>query len=370
MSHAGQCSFVKPQVDYQWMWNSNDAPFLQCRPPNWCPYSDIENLIIEKAFSTGQSHVLLDDYTIDLEHKLQISHKHLQKQRPIQRVTGDKINRCVRLERFIPNPIASDRPYGDQYGFISPFIIEVVKDLKLTKDTLPSKNENIVPMIVEKAALGIIEEGKKIGARIKAEKIVEMLRAQIEYGIHDVWRCCVYVYTMNTFLFTKVNETMRLIGSKEHEQIWRNRIRTLGPYCLLLWDNPFNSKMVQPGRIFYRGLHLEDHVIDTLKEDCSKNPRPWHSFQSFTSCTRNRNVAEEFGNVLFVMTTRIAFIDDIQSISCIPNEEEELLYPGVSFTIDRTEFDQQKNKPIFYLTLQQKRNGKSMYILINSHLIV
>ncbi|CAF1496383.1 unnamed protein product [Rotaria sordida] len=54
----------------------------------------------------------------------------------------------------MPNPVAPKRPYGGLYGYISPFIKAVVEDFKLTKDQLPSKNEAIVPMIVEKAALG------------------------------------------------------------------------------------------------------------------------------------------------------------------------------------------------------------------------
>ena len=350
--------FTKPQIDYQWMWNSNANPFSKCEASDWCPYSDIENLIIEKKFIAGQSHVILDDYTIDLEHQLQISHNDIRKQRPIQRVQGDKIVRFSRGERFLPNPVAPDRPFGGQYGFIPPFIIEVVKYLNLTKDELPSKNANIIPIIVEKAALGIIEEGKKIGARIMAEEIGEILRAQIEYGMEDVWRCCAYVYSLSSFLFIKVNETMRLIGSEQHEPIWRSKIDILGPFSLLLWDNPLNNRITKPGTILYRGASLPDDLITSFIDDCSKDSRPWHSFQAFTSCTRNRNVAETYGNVLFVMETKVAFTVDIQSISRFYEEEEELLFPGVSFTIDQVECEKDKNKYLIHLTLQQRRNSK------------
>ena len=161
------------------------------------------------------------------------------------------------------------------------------------------------------------------------------------------------------FLYTQLNETMRWIGSEKHEQVWRSKISTLGPFCLLLWDNPFNSKMVEPGTKLYRGTQLSEDLITSFKDDLLKDPRPWRSFQAFTSCTRNRNVAEMYGNVLFIMETRIAFTADLQSFSNISDEEEELLFPGVSFTINRVERDEKENKTLVYIILQQRRNGKS-----------
>lgn len=352
--------FNKPIIHAQWMWNSNLDPFSKSEPSNWCSYSDIENMIIEEAFTAGKTHVLLDDYTIDLEKKLQIYNNHIQKQRPVQRVECDKVNKCLRENRFIPNPIAPDRPFSDQYGFISPFIIEVVKYLKLTKEQLPSKNESIVPMIVEKAALGIIEEGKKIGKRIEGERMAEMLMDEKDSGMKEIWRWCAYIYSVNSFVFIKLNETMRLIGSEQHEKVWRSKVATLGPFSLLLWDNPYDNKMTKPGRILYRGTDLDDNMINSFKEDCSKNPKPWHSFQAFTSCSRNRSLAEMFGNTLLIMTTEIAFTVDIEPISNIPNEEEEILYPGVSFIIDRMDYDEEKKKHLTYLTLRQRHNSKSI----------
>jgi hypothetical protein len=259
----------------------------------------------------------------------------------------------------LPNPIALDRPFGGQYGFIAPFIKKVMKDLKLTKEQLPSKNETIVPMIVETAALGIIEEGKTMGKKIKAEWMANKLKEKKEGGMKEVWKCCAYLYSLDSFLYRKLNEIMRLIGSEEHEKVCQSKIGTLGPYCLLLWDNPFNSKMTEPGTILYRGAKLSDDFITVFKSNCSKDPRPWYSFQAFTSCTRNHSVAEMYSdNVLFIMKTRVAFTIDIQPFSNFPDEDEELLFPGVSFTIDRMEYDENKNKHLIYLTLQQKYNSK------------
>ncbi|CAF1186554.1 unnamed protein product [Rotaria sordida] len=67
----------------------------------------------------------------------------------------------MREARFLHDPIAPQRPAGSEYGWVSPFIIEVRISLELEPEQLPSKDAKIIPKIVEKAAAGIIEEGKK-----------------------------------------------------------------------------------------------------------------------------------------------------------------------------------------------------------------
>jgi hypothetical protein len=356
----------KSSTRVQWMWNANADPFLKSKKPvEWRRFSDVENMMIEKAFTAGERHAILDEYHIDFKYNLQISNNDSNKQRPVKRVVCGKDDKLLREERFLPNPVAPDRPFGGQYGFISPFIKEVVKDLNLTKERLPSKDKTVVPMIVEKAALGIIEEGKKIGKKREAEGIANQLIEKKNADIKEIWKCCAHLYTLESFLYKKSNEVMRLIGSEQHEQVWRSKIRTLGPFCLLLWDNPFDKKLTKPGKILYRGANLPNDLITLFKEDCSKDPKPWHSFQAFTSCTRNRGVAEQFGNanVLFIMKARIAFTVDLAELSEYSHEEEELLFPGVSFTIDKVDFDKNKNKHLIYLTLQQRHNSKSIQSL-------
>ena len=348
-----------PSLRVQWMWKLGADPFSKSTPDEWGFYSDVENMIIEKAFTAGKSHAVLDDYRIDFKHNVQISSSDDNKQRPIKRMECGRNEKRLREERFMPNPVAPDRPFSGLYGFIPPFIKEVVKDLDLTREQLPSKDEKVVPMIVEKAALGIIEEGKLIGKQREAGEIVQQLRKRKKTGMKEVWRCCAYLYSLESFLYKKLNEVMRLIGSADHEQVWRSKVRTLGPFSLLLWDNPFDSKIAEPGTILYRGAKLSDHFIASFREDCSKDPKPVRSFQAFTSCSRNPSRAEEFGNVLFIMETRIAFTVDISLLSEHSYEEEELLFPGVCFTTDFLLFDKDKNKHLIYLTLHHRHNSKS-----------
>ena len=156
---------------------------------------------------------------------------------------------------------------------------------------------------------------------------------------------------------------MRFIGSRENDQIWRSKVSTLGPFCLLLWHDPFNKKMKMNVEL-YRGANLQAEHI-TMYEKMAKKKDEYGSFQAFSSCSRNRQKAEKFGNTLFIMRVKFAFVADVSQWSEYPNEEEELVTPGVCFQVLKVEFDRKTNKNLIYLELKQRWSGESR-ICINS----
>lgn len=347
-----------PSARIQWMWNASDRPFSKTVPPDWKPYSDVETIIIEEAFQAGQTHAMLDVYSVDLKHRVQILNKDSDKQRPVKRMICGKGDLPAREERFTFTPIDPKHPFGGLYGWISPFIRAAAKHLNLTKENLPSKDKSVVPMVVERAAAGIIEEGKKIGKQCEAEKIATILLKRKNAKIDDVWKCCAYLYSLESFLYKKINETMRLIGDKTYERDWRDKAKTLGPFCLLLWDNPTTDKTIERGTILYRGAKLSDELIAIFMRDCSKKERQVHSFQSFVSCSRLQAQAEQFGNVLFIMNVKHAFSVDLALYSKYPEEEEVLISPGVCFTVDRVYYDKRREKHVIDLFLIQQYRRK------------
>jgi hypothetical protein len=354
---ASQSAPADESTRIQWMWKSNPDPFSKTEPEEWTNYSDVENDIIEEAYVAKKSQALMDGYCIDFKHRVQIADDDLNRQRPIKRVEGGRNRMRSTLDRFTDHPITPGRPYGGQYGWISPFVIEVRKSLKLQAEQLPSKDASIVPMIVEKAALGIIEEGNLLGRRLVAKNMAKQLTAQIHNGIKMIWKCCAYLYSQEEFLYKKVNEAMRLVGSPEQAEIWRSKVRTLGPFCLLLWDNPFSNKLTKKIKL-YRGATLNAEQIKTY-EELSTDSNEYRTFQAFTSCSRNRIFAENFGNVLFIMDVFSAFTIDLKEISAYPEEEEELVTPGVSFHVERMEYDSNTRKHLIYLKLRQRFDSKS-----------
>ncbi|CAF1357819.1 unnamed protein product [Rotaria sordida] len=341
----------------EWMWQSNPNPFSESEPATWSHYSDLENLIIEEAFQDKQPQAQLDDYFIDFKSNLQISNNDDYEQRPIKRMERKRKDKHLREARFIDLPVSYGRSFGGEYGWVSPFVIEVRRDLKLEPADLPSKKPNMIPILVEKAALGIIEEGKHIRKEREAEKMAKMLRETKNSGMEEVWKCCAYLYTLESSLYKTLNAVMRLVGDKEQEQVWRSKIRTLGPFCLLLWDDPFNTKLTT-NKTLYRGANLTPKQIAKY-EEMAKDKEAFGSFQAYTSCTRNPVVAEFFsGNVLFIMEVVMAFIADLSPLSNYTAEEEELVTPGVCFRVKSVEFDSTKNKHLIHLQLRQRFSRK------------
>ncbi|CAF3796191.1 unnamed protein product [Rotaria magnacalcarata] len=292
----------------------------------------------------------LDDVYIDFENNIQISNNDINDQKPIQRQVRRRTDTHLREERFTMNPISAKNPFSGLQGWTSDFIVHAKKELKLKKDKLPSNDSRIIQMLVDRATQGIIEEGKLAGKTCEAEWMANQLMQEKNNGLKRIWKCCARLYTMESFLYKKINETMRLIGSKEHENVWRSKLRTFGPFCILLWDDPYNHLRLTGGKMLYRGANLSDDLIAQYVQ-LSRSSDQRGSFQAFTSSSRNRAKAEQFGNVLFVLRVNYAYTTDLSQLSEYPDEEEELIHPGVCFTIDGVRYDPVKNKHEIYLTL-------------------
>ena len=340
----------------EWMWQSNPDPWSKTEKSEWSHYSDVENLIIEEALSEKKTRAMLDEYYIDFQEMRQISNADNYKQRPIKRVVRNREDKHLREERFMDLPVDSGRGFGGQYGWVAPFIIEVRRDLKLQPVELPSKNPKLIPKLVDKAAEGIIKEGTHIKKKYEAEKLARMLREKRNESMEEVWKRCAYLYSLESFLYKTLNAAMRLVGNKAEEQVWRSKVRTLGPFCLLLWDDPIN-KTVEIKKTLYRGANLKPEHIARY-EEMAKDRNRYGSLQGFSSCSRSREKAEKFGNVLFIMEVLFAFMADLSKISEYPDEEEELVVSGVCFRVQRVEFDRKSNKHFIYLQLRQRFSSK------------
>lgn len=347
-----------------WVWNGSENPFDKSKPPIWKNYSDVENLIIEEAFETNQAVVLLDYYRIDLKKKLQISISDPNKQRQIQRIQRERNSNHLREDRFTFTPLNPKQPFGGLYGWISPFIKQIIAELHIQRDKLPSKDQKTMSVVINRAAEGIIQEANELGLKCEGEKLAKKLLEVQSAGPQKIWERCAFLYSLQSFLYKKLNEIMRLIGNKEHEQTWRNKVPTLGPFALLLWDNPSTSLPTPPGTTLFRGAFLEDQIIQGFVEDSSKEDKPMHSFPSFTSCSRIKEEAEKFGNVLFVMNIKHAFTVDLKPFSKYPYEEEQLLSPGSCFIVQHVDKIDQKKCHVHVDVIQQHRR---LFFLFKFH---
>jgi hypothetical protein len=131
-----------------------------------------------------------------------------------------------------------------------------------------------------------------------------------------------------------------------------SHLKTLGPFCYLL-KTYLRSNSNGNILTVYRGVWLTDAEIQEYitTRECFK-------FTSFTSTSINRDLAELFGNTLFIIDLNAINVyrddiirvgADIASMSAIPNEEEFLIWPSTVFKFIKCEFDQVNKKHIIYL---------------------
>jgi hypothetical protein len=145
---------------------------------------------------------------------------------------------------------------------------------------------------------------------------------------------------MESFLYKLINITLR---NEDY-----SKLDTLGPYCWMLWCY-INTNTKFTEFTVYRGCTLTDAMIADYKNSIGTKIK----WSSVTSTSRSRQLAEQFGNTLFV----IQILDksynpfrDISSLSYYPNEEEVLLKYGFPVKVDKVEYDKMNKKYVIYVT--------------------
>jgi hypothetical protein len=202
--------------------------------------------------------------------------------------------------------------------------------------------------MVQKAAEGLIIEGKKLGKQRQGEWMAERLLKHKESTLKEIEECCIRLYCRESFLFTKLNEFMRLTADAQYEQIWKSKLPTFGPLALLLWN--LNMHFGGKKMTVYRGTNLSDDLIDQFRQiNEDSGYRYIFIFPAFTSTSRNRERAEFCsGNVLFSIDISEADGYDVSPYSDF-DEEEQLLMPEFGFRIRWCDFDENKNKWLIHL---------------------
>jgi hypothetical protein len=215
-------------------------------------------------------------------------------------------------------------------------------------------------LLAEKAAEGFIVEGKLLGKEWDGRQMAEQLLLYKDYAREEIVQRCAHLYSLNTFLFPKLNEVMRLTENKHYEHVWKSKVPTLGPFAYLL--NCFTTRrkysidLSVETMTVYRGCTLSAEAIEKFKAFHAEHQAhdyhtSWISFSSFTSTGRSRDVAEFIGgNVLFIIKL-CPHIEgcDIAPYSQFNDEEEFLLIPTFSFLVLSCDYDKHIEKWIIGL---------------------
>ena len=344
---ASHAFLLSQQSRIEWLWRSNVDPWGS-EPAQWVAYSDVESTIIEEAFQQNLPEAVLDNYTISFKGFVQVSVDDTSKQRPVKRMVNKGEDK-IREARFMPTPINPSSPFGhiDLGGFRK--AAHMYFNLPGFAYTYKNNSlENAVNRrrMVQAAAEGILIEGKKVGKQCDAKWLAQQLLNIIDGTAEEVWRVCARLYTMESFLYKTLNECMRLEGDKEHEQLWKSKVATFGPFSLLLY---YLGEFTSGEMTVYRGCNLNNNLIHQYRQKMVTDPHGMVVFPAFTSTSKNRNKAEEFGNVLFVIDIDRRYDGSDVSPYSLYKEEEYLLAPYFAFSIRSCEFIGNKNKWIIHL---------------------
>lgn len=340
------CNFKmaeKNKENWVWQWKSNNDPWSTTEEPKWTNYEHTDNEIIENAYRKKEKQAKLAHHNIDFNKKIQISQSDATKQRPIRRILLES-PKFVPRERFL----VEQKPVKAFSHEFNHFCLLTAEWLYRNKDRL-----NVGYAVwVEEAAAGIIEEGNQLDVQAKGEgaHLAEKLRAVKNKSLDEIVKCCIYLYTLETFLVYKVNEALRN-GDL-------SKVDTYGAYCYFLsFLNDMKSlELKYHTQQVFRGMLLPEEILDMYKASVDK----YVAWAQFSSTSKNRSVAEDFSKakenlhsvvfiIKFIGHSRYGCGIDISALSAEPKEEEILLQPGTNFRVDKMEYDQKTNRHIFYI---------------------
>lgn len=170
----------------QWMWSYEG---ITAQPCDWVYFRDVENIIIEEAYQANQTHAAIDRYYIDFSLMVRIPTNSRCDHQIIKRVIGDSIGHLgVRGAFALGSSIDANASTVNRPGAFGNFIWEAY----LLGQWRDVKQE----VLVERAARGIIEEGKFEGLPKEAEWMAKHL-LEMKHGTRkQIWHRCVYLYTL------------------------------------------------------------------------------------------------------------------------------------------------------------------------------
>lgn len=340
----------------RWFWNSCKDPWVKGAKPIWTPYSDIENVIVEEAFKIGLEEVSIGSYKVSLKTKTQIHKDDDHRRRPIRRVEEVKEETDLRQKRFfeeIAKPKMINPAIVSSYPLLVREWMLKYKNIScyLNVDeygSIVSDPANVVEKIVELAVIGIMKEAVKLNKKDEGLLISKKLKDTLTHYPDYILKCCVSLYTLETFLYDIINAAL------VEENL--EKLENLGPFCYLLnyflqecsKDSNKPSCFCYEGCV-YKGAVLSQDVIEEYKQLPQGKLFVW---DSFISASKDRQKAEKLGNALFIIELggdeEVGYGTDISYLSYYGNAEEEILMPaGSIYCLQKIET--KDGKTIIYL---------------------
>ncbi len=191
-------------------------------------------------------------------------------------------------------------------------------------------------------------EGIKLEKQEQSKILINELYTLIDATPDQIGHGCLHLYSMETFLYPQLNQFLR---EADH-----TKVEIYGSFVRLLCFYFNHSSSIEVHGIeVYRGMNLSSSVIDAYEEAAKSGTS--YRWTGFSSTSKSRQFVKDFNtNTLFIMQLKKIYSRekkaiDISGYSQFPEEEEVLLKAGVEFTVEKVNYDNEKEKYYIYLNV-------------------
>ncbi|CAF3660015.1 unnamed protein product [Rotaria sp. Silwood1] len=341
-----------------WLWKSKINPSADTTRPQWNKYRLRISSMIENAYNSHQSTVIIDnDYVVDFENMIQFNVHDRNQQAEVKRCTSKDVeNEVIESTRYLyPFDTILENTVKDNglvYG--CEFVFRWIRDCN--NENANPRTRDIFPLLVHgiETEAHIAKESKNTLKDIinQLEQTRHRYRdANEDLRMKFLRQCCAKIYTGEFFLYKVLNKTLRKNDF--------SKLHTLGPYCFLLYNyigshvnNAWLSRYKRRFRhikmaslVVYRCDFASEQTINEYKKAVGQTNK-YFKWTTFVSTSKQRNQAEKFrNNTLYIIKLIQADINDqysdLTEISYYPREQEVMLAPGVRFKVQGVSFDDQ-----------------------------
>ncbi|CAM2713150.1 unnamed protein product [Rotaria socialis] len=178
-----------------------------------------------------------------------------------------------------------------------------------------------------------------------AVRLSKTLMTVKDPSLDEIVACCIRLYTDKTFLCYGANKALRK-GDL-------SKVDTFDAYCYFLsLMNDIKSLISKCHmQTVYRSMTLASDEIEMYQSSVGT----YKAWEKFSSTSKVRSEAENFGPVLFIILCFGHLRHDcgiyISSLSKFHDEKEILPQPGTNFRVDKMKYDEETTRYRFYLTV-------------------
>lgn len=328
-----------------WHWQSNKNPWDKKEKEEWTQYSELENYMLESAFTQKSNFVELENSVISLKHFVQIDKAIVVKQSPIKRIfKGKETKKATKEIFYLPTKKPKPELNYENLVFIYEWcqknhvMFELKEDGLIDPKTLNEESNTFFSSLMQ----GILFELVILNLEKLAMKTNEKLKEILDTDPKTIVKPLVTNWLSIPKFYNLLNDAVF-----RHESI---KVDTLGPYAylvhLFIMNGSVKTSPYFYGDTVYKGLNLNDEQLEFFKEVYSRNE--YFSWCSFFLYNKDISSAKKNGNTLFLVD-----IDenlggvDMAKFTGISPQGEIMLPPNSYFKIESIEKKESKNW--FYL---------------------